>query len=477
MAPLCPSPGRVRPDWLTSFVKLPRSAGEELRSVVFSPSATPSGSRPGLVRPDRESDDLDSLPPVESLEAALIDTFRMPPVISTLGRSLSAASSRRILGANDRIGVGLIGCGVRGLGVGAYVRQAGGAEIRGVTDAYVPRRERAAEEFGETATSITNYGDLLERNDIDAVVIATPDHWHAPMCTEAVQAGKDVYLEKPVTHRLEEGDALVRAVEESGRVVATGTQQRSWSHFLEAKELIEQGVLGRVTYVRCYWFQDYSRFRAGLAQRVDERQLDWKLWLGPAPRQPFDATKFQFWRFFWDFGGGSVTDLMTHWIDVVQWFLNSPAAAEVQAVGATYVQDWLEAPDTVVATIQFPDGYMAVYEGNMTCGLLGCGIEFRGDRAMMTINRVGYAVYEEGTRPLEAVSLPDPIHRFARSDDTSRIERVDGSGTLDNVRNWLNCVRGRDIPHAHIRAGVESAATSHRVNKAIRENRAIRIEN
>ena len=397
----------------------------------------------------------------------------MPPIGSTPKRSLSAASSRRVVGSNDRISVGLIGCGVRGLDVGAYVRQAGGAEIRGVTDAYVPRRQQAAEEFRATARSFSDFRDILDRKDIDAVVIATPDHWHASMCTLAVQAGKDVYLEKPVTHRLEEGDALVGAVEESGRVVATGTQQRSWDHFLEAKGLIEQGVLGRISYVRCHWFQDYSSFRSGPAPRVDQRQLDWDMWLGPAPRQPFDATKFRFWRFFWDFGGGSVTDLMTHWIDVVQWFLGSPRASEVHAVGCTYVQDWLEAPDTVVATMHFPEGYMAVYEGNMTFGLLGCGIEFRGERAMMTLNRVGYAVYEEGSKPLEAVTLPEPTHCFLRSDDTSRIARVDGTGTLDNVRNWLDCMRSRKVPNANIRAGVESAATSHWVNKAIRGNGAL----
>ena len=399
----------------------------------------------------------------------------MSPIGSTPARRLSAASSRRIVGANDRISVGLIGCGVRGLDVGAYVHQAGGAEIRGVTDAYVPRRQEAAEEFRATARSFTDYRDILDSKDIDAVVIATPDHWHASMCTLAVQAGKDVYIEKPVTHRLEEGDALVGAVEESGRVVATGTQQRSWNHFLKAKCLIEQGVLGRISYVRCHWFQDYSRFRSGPAPRVDRRQLDWDMWLGPAPRQPFDATKFRFWRFFWDFGGGSVTDLMTHWIDVVQWFLGSPRARKVHAVGCTYVQDWLEAPDTVVATMQFPEGYMAVYEGNMTFGLLGCGIEFRGERAMMSLNRVGYAVYEEGSKPLEAVTLPEPTHSFLRSDDTSRAARVDGTGTLDNVRNWLDCVRSRKAPNANIRAGVESAATAHWVNKAIRGSGALTV--
>lgn len=388
---------------------------------------------------------------------------------------LTALASQRVLGANDRIGVALIGCGNRGRGVTAYIPKVGGAEVRGVCDAYAPRREQAAEQFGPAAKPFRDYREILAEKDIDAVVIGTPDHWHAPMAVEAVAADKDVYLEKPVTHDLAEGEPLVKAVEASGQIVATGTQQRSWKHFLEAKELINQGALGKITFVHCYWSQNYSEFRKSTAPDVDLSQLDWDQWLGPAPSQPFDKTRFRFWRFFWDFGGGSVTDLMTHWIDVIQWFMKSPRPREVHAAGTTYTQDWLEAPDTVTATMLFPEGYMAAYEGNMTFGLLGCGIVFRGDKAMMTLNRLGYAVYEEGTKPLEAVSLPEPAHRFARSEDTPLLERVDGTGTLDNIRNWLDCIRSRSTPNAHIRAGVEAAATSHWVNRALREKKVLMV--
>ena len=295
------------------------------------------------------------------------------------------------------------------------------------------------------------------------------------MTLQALQAGKDIYVEKPVTHSLNEGEALLEAVDSSHRVVATGTQQRSWGHFLEAKELVAQGALGKITFVRCHWSQSYAAFRAQAAEEVDLNQLDWDGWLGPAPQQPFDATRFHFWRFFWDFGGGSVTDLMTHWIDVIQWYMGSAQVSEVRAFGTTYTNHWLEAPDTVVATMAFPEGYTAVFEGNMTFGLLGCGIEFRGDKAMMILNRDGYAIYDEGTMPLEAVNLPEPTYEYRRTDSSSWSERVDGTGTLDNLRDWLACVRSRALPNAHIRAGVESAATSHWVNKAIREGNAITV--
>lgn len=389
--------------------------------------------------------------------------------------ALSALAYRRVLGANDRIGVALIGCGGRGRGVTSYAARMEGAEVRGVSDVYLPRREQAAEQFGTAAVAFGDYREVLASKEIDAVVIATPDHWHAPMTVEAVEAGKDVYVEKPVTHDLSEGGPLVEAVEASGRVVATGTQQRSWKHFAEAKQLVDEGVLGKVTFARCHWSQNYSGRTDRLRERYDLSQLDWDQWLGSAPRQPFDPVRYRFWRFFWDFGGGSVTDLMTHWIDVIQWYMGSSKPTEVHAAGATYTQDWLEAPDTVTGSMLFPEGYMAAWEGNMTFALLGGGIVFRGDKAMMTLDRLGYAVYEEGAKPFEAVSLPQPTHHYSRSEDTSVSERVDGNGTADNVRNWLECIRSGKTPNAHIRAGVEAAATSHWVNKALRERKVLTV--
>ena len=386
----------------------------------------------------------------------------------------AARAAQRARGANDRIGIALIGCGQRGRGLAAYLNQIEGAELRAVSDVYTPRmRQGIRSDSGVQACA--DYRRALESRDIDAVMIATPDHWHVPMTLHALQAGKDIYVEKPVTHRLSEGEALLRAAASSHQVVATGTQQRSWGHFLEAKRLVAEGVLGKITFVRCHWSQNYSEFRARVTQDIDLSQLDWEGWLGPAPAQPFDATRFRFWRFFWDFGGGSVTDLMTHWIDVIQWFMGSAQISEVRAFGTTYTNHWLEAPDTVVATMAFPEGYTAVFEGNMTFGLLGCGIEFRGDKALMILNRDGYSIYEEGAKPLEAVTLPEPICEYRRSDNSSWTERVDGTGTLDNLRNWLACVRSRATPNAHVPAGVESAATSHWVNRAIRFGEVIKV--
>lgn len=392
------------------------------------------------------------------------------------GVASTALATQRIVGANDRVRVALIGAGGRGRRVTSYVAKTNGAEVAGISDVYLPRREQAAEQFGPGAKPFDDYRAVLDSRNIDAVVIATPDHWHAPMTTEAVQAGKDVYCEKPVTHHLSEGKELIHAVEESKRVVTTGTQQRSWEHFIEAKNRIQAGELGKVTFARCYWYQNYTRSRKRSAKmNTDIEKLDWTQWLGGAKKQPFDPIRYRYWRFFWDFGGGSFTDLMTHWIDVIQWVMESAQPSLVQASGATYTQDWLETPDTVTASFQFPEGYTVAYDGALMFGLEGGGIVFRGDEAMMTLNRQGFNIYPEGVKPAEATSRPEPTVHFRRDKKDSTHHLVDGKGTGDNVKNWLDCIRSRKTPNAHIRAGVEAAATSHWANIALRENRTIKL--
>ncbi len=294
------------------------------------------------------------------------------------------------------------------------------------------------------------------------------------MVLDAVGAGKDVYVEKPITHSLEEGHKLLNAVSDSRSVVATGTQQRSWDHFVEARRIVQEGVLGRITLVRCFWYQNLSRLRPR-GTTTDVSVLDWDRWLGPARPQAYDEAKFRCWRFFWDFGGGSASDLLTHWIDLIQWYMDSPKPKAVHTVGAQYTHDWVEAPDTLAATILYPQGFMVTFEASMDNELLGAGIVFRGDQAMMVLDRFGYSVYEEGLKPLEAVSLPRPVMSFKRDEGTSTAAIVDGNGTTNNVRNWLDCVRSRTTPNAHVHAGVEAAATAQWVNRALRSELGLAI--
>ena len=373
----------------------------------------------------------------------------------------TALSAQRVQGANDRIRVALIGAGGRGRRVTQYAVENPGAEVVGVSDVYLPRMDEAERQWGVQLRKHSDYRTVLDDPSIDGVVIATPDHWHVPLVLEAVAAGKDVYCEKPVTQRMDEGEELVAGVERSDRVVATGTQQRSWDHYRAAKQAIDEGLLGRVHFVESYWYQNYLvRPKPG---EVDVSKLDWATWLGTRTKRDFDVVLYRRWRFFWDFGGGIFTDLLTHWIDVIQWFLDSDAPEYVQAYGHTHRADWLETPETVTATMRFPRNFTVLYHSSMIGRLDGGGIVFRGDKAMMKLTRDGFAIYPEGVIPPEGTALPEPIVRY----------RATGDGTKSNIENWLDCMRSRKRPNTHVRAGVAAARTSHLCNVAMRERRFV----
>ncbi len=380
----------------------------------------------------------------------------------TSATAATLLAPQHALGANDRIRIGLIGTGGRCTYLAGILKNLSGTEIAAACDVYEPRRLATAEKMGAGCQPAPDYRQVLDRRDIDAVVIGAPDHWHVPMTLDAVAAGKDVYVEKPVTHDLSEGEKLIAGVEKSKRVVATGTQQRSWDHYLLAKEIVDSGRLGQITLAQCYWYQNYLQ-RPRPDAPIEEAKLDWDRWLGSARKQPFDPVRYRRWRFFWDFGGGIFTDLMTHWIDVIQWFLSSPQPRAVTAMGATHALKMLECPDTVNTAIQFPNNYTAVYYGTLNGSLEGGGILFRGSEAMMKLTRDGFAVYPEGQIPAEHTALSEPTIQMKST----------GDGTVSNLKNWLDCIRSRALPNAHVRAGVEAARTSHLANQAMRTGKTI----
>jgi predicted dehydrogenase len=374
-------------------------------------------------------------------------------------------ASRRALGANDRVRIGLIGTGGRCMYLAELLKGLPGNEIVAACDVYEPRRLEAVEKMGPQTKPASDYREVLDRSDIDAVVIGAPDHWHVPMTLDAVAAGKDVYCEKPITHTLAEGDKLIAGVEKSKRVVATGTQQRSWDHYLVAKELIQGKRLGQITLAEMYWYQNYVRTTwQDPEAEIDPSRLDWKKFLGAAPDQPFESIRFRRWRFFWDFGGGIFTDLMTHWIDVVQWYMNSPSPTSVDASGATHaLREW-QCPDTVNASILFPQNFTATYTGTMVSSLEDGGIIFRGSEGVMRLTRAGFWLYREANQHRNDREMPEPDMVMKSTDD----------GTRTNLANWLDCIRTRALPNAHVRAGVEAARTSHLANLAMRQGKVIR---
>ena len=375
-----------------------------------------------------------------------------------VGARLAASG---VQGANDRIRIGVIGTGGRARGLMNLLTKLPGNEMVAVCDVYEPRLLLAAEIAGTTATKVDDYRRILDRNDIDAVVVGTPDHWHKAITLEAVAAGKDVYVEKPVSHTIAEGAEMVRAIESSKQIVQTGTQQRSWDHWLLGKQIVDSGRLGQITFVHIYWYQHAI---AGKYAPVSLEQLDWKRWLGSAPDQPFRPERFYQWRHFWDFGGGCLTDLMTHWIDVVHWYMDVDAPLLVAATGRNYNIKLWEAPDTVNATLEFPNNFMAAYLGTYVSKVDDGGLEFRGDRGTLKIDRARLAFYRDDAAWAPGTLTPEP-DIYVRSS---------GDGTLTHLQNWLDCIRSRKAPNAHIRIGHQAARTAHIANAALRAGHPVR---
>jgi predicted dehydrogenase len=375
-----------------------------------------------------------------------------------IGTRLAGAGAQ---GANDRIRIGIIGTGGRARGEMGLLKRLPGNEIVAVCDVYEPRMLQAADIAGPAAVKVADYRRILDDRNVDAVLIGAPDHWHKTIALDAVAAGKDVYVEKPVSHTIAEGVEMVKAIEASKQIVQTGTQQRSWDHWVLGKQIVDSGRLGQITFVQTYWYQHST---AGPYAPVTMDKLDWKRWLGPAQDQPFRPERFYQWRHFWDFGGGQVTDLMTHWIDVVHWYMNVDAPLSAVATGRNYNLKLWEAPDTVNVTLEFPKDFMAVYLGTYVSKVDDGGLEFRGDKGTLKIDRSRLAFYRDDAANAAGTNAPEP-DIYVRSS---------GDGTLTHLQNWLDCIRSRKAPNAPIRAGHHAARTSHIANAALRSGRQVR---
>ncbi|HET7842025.1 MAG TPA: Gfo/Idh/MocA family oxidoreductase [Terriglobia bacterium] len=371
---------------------------------------------------------------------------------------LGGLAPARVLGANDTIRIGVLGSGQRAHYLMSLANQVPGTEIVAVADVYAPNREKALKSAAPNAAGTLDYHEVLDRKDVDAVIIGAPDHWHKPMLLDALSAGKDAYCEKPVIHAIEEGDELIRAVENSKRVVQCGMQQRSWEHYQLGKQIVDSGKLGKITFIHTFWYQQYfSSTGWNSFKKIDESQLDWKRFLGAAPDQPFTPEKFVWWRFFWDFGGGILTDLLTHWIDVIQWCMGQSAPKTATTTAALYLMNW-QCPDTITTAYEFPGNFIVTFTGALNDSIDDGGIEFRGTEATLKIDRTRLAVYPEGVKWAEGTQAPHP-EIFMRSEH---------DGTLDHMKNFLDCVRTRKTTNAPIQAGVEAARTSWIGNVALK---------
>jgi len=366
-----------------------------------------------------------------------------------LATGMTALASTRVWGANETLRIGVLGAGRRMRTLLEVAEKAGPYQIVAVSDVYAPHRDAVKERSGGLATTHLDYREVLQQN-IDAVFIASPDHWHVRMAVDALAAGKDVYLEKPVTHTLEEGATLTRAVRSGKQILQCGMQQRSWQHFKDAVDLIQAGSLGKVPQVRTYWWQNYTRNWKW--KPTDVQALDWKTWLGGAPDQAFSEEKFSNWRWFWNFGGGAMTDLFTHWIDVVHWAMKTDTPREAQMLANKYIFEQWDCPDTIQAGFHYP-GFDVVYEGMMNSSIDDGGLEFRGTEGTLKLDRSGFSLHREGVQ-----SGQNPV----------MTEKSVKDGTISHMENFFECIKSRKEPNAPVEAGVAAARAGHIGNLAFK---------
>ncbi len=376
--------------------------------------------------------------------------------------AFTAASYQRILGANNRIRLGAIGTGGRGQLLMRMANQAGENDIVAVCDVYPLHRTKAKTTLAPGAREEADFRRVLDDRNIDAVLIGSPDHWHVPMLLATVAAGKDTYIEKPLTHAVEEGAAAIEAVKKSARVVQVGYQQRSYPHIIEAREMMRRGELGHVPLVQSYWYQNYNRPLHATESGLEG--IDWKAWLGTAtPREP-DELRYRRWRWFWDYGNGTLTDLYSHWVDTIHWLMDDEEPVTAQATGSnTHFKAW-ECPDTLTASYRYRKGFVSTYDSTLVQSYEDGGMVFRGDQATLRLDRSGFALYSEEDIRQQKTVRPAP----------KREMKATGDGTLEHMKNFLACVRSRQTPNSDVGSAVAAANAAHLGNLAYKTGETVR---
>lgn len=385
----------------------------------------------------------------------------------------TALPAGRVLGANDRVRLGFIGLGNRGDQVLSGFLAQPDAEVVALCDIHAPYVEFAARKVGHPVKRLDDWRRVLELPDLDAVVICTPDHWHAPMMIAACEAGKDVYVEKPLSLRVAEGRRMVAAARRHQRVVQVGIHRRSSEMCRQAAELVRNGGLGQVTAARCFHIQNEGR--VGIGHPPDQAPPSaafWDQWQGPAPERPYNPNR-TFYRFRWfrDYSGGQLTNFGTHYLDFIQWALGEDAPAAVMAMGGKLaVEDNREIPDTLEVVWQYPSGALVNFTQFNANGALAAPtdaqVEIRGTKGTL------YLYYDRfEVAPERAPTLPFPrrnpldrtVGRRYRDSFRPLMEPLTVKGnqaTAPHTRNFLDCVKSRERCSCDVEIGHRSTTAT-----------------
>jgi predicted dehydrogenase len=353
--------------------------------------------------------------------------------------------------------------GAAGIGNrGRYVMglfQTSGAEVKAVCEVYGDRLDRALTQ-APGARGFSDHRKLLEVRELDCVLIATPDHWHKQMAIDALNAGKDVYIEKPLTRLREEGPEIVKAARVNERICQVGMQQRSGHVYLEAKErFVRRDMLGKVVHAHCVWNGGPPR-RLPTEPAVKPSNLDWVRFLGPVRYRDWVPAQYLNYRAFLDFGAGRLTDFGAHWIDVVHMFLGVDAPLTAAAAGGVYFDfnDGRTAPDSISALFEYPGKLAVSFESLAAPVSSEYGVDFLGEGGKLFINRNRYEFTPAGKGA------------------TPIVQKFPGDITLDHVKNFLDCCRTRKRPNADVWTGHRASQAMLLANQSYLEKRQIRFD-
>jgi len=411
--------------------------------------------------------------------------------------AMSAASYQRILGANDRVQLGFIGCGIIGRNHLMHLKAVSDVEIVATCDAYMPRAEQCVADFNPRAKAYQDFRRLLEDKNIQAVFICTPSHWHALMTIMACAAGKDVYVEKPLTVCVKEGRWMVEAARRYNRIVQTGTQQRSLPHYQKAATALLRGYMGKIVSIRSGSTRNCMPGFGSPPDSAPPPGMDWDLFRGPARKRPYNVNRGLYnFRWFWDTDGGQQTNMGTHEMDIVLWALQVKGPTSVVSFGGRYaLQDNCETPDTQDSLFEFPEHVNAVFSyreasvGGQPIPVLW----FFGTKGGMDLSRAGFKIYPDRKMPWDGwipaadkqpAIPPDGPQQLAGAADNPGALRARGEpwiqplemlpaskvyGGMDlHERNFLDCTKSRKRPNADVEDGHRATTACHLANLSLR---------
>ncbi|QJB30369.1 Gfo/Idh/MocA family oxidoreductase [Chitinophaga oryzae] len=399
-------------------------------------------------------------------------------VLGSMLPGISAASYARIIGANERMRVGMMGVNSRGLALANNYARQQNCEVVSVSDVDTRAAAKCIDSVFKISQrkpkDVPDFRKALENKNMDALIVAAPDHWHAPAAILAAKAGKHVYLEKPCSHNPHEGELLVKVADKYKSVIQMGNQRRSWPNVEEAVREVHQGTIGRAYFAKGWYTNNRKSIGHGKEMAVPE-WLDYDLWQGPAPRRALKDNLIHYnWHWFWNWGTGEALNNGTHMIDLMRWGLGADYPSRVVSAGGRYrySDDW-ETPDTQVITLEFPNNTSMTWEGRSCNGRTvegnSVGVIFYGEKGSLVIDGNAYTIYDLDNKVVKEVknqAIIDPRNLMNPAESLDAL----------HIRNFFDGIRKGAKLNADILSGYQSTLLCQLGNISLRSGNALHID-